>query len=90
MTEGRIKPAKEFLKFRLVMVTKLVMTTSSLGIIIMERKITNISCFPLNSSLAKAKAAKMTTASISMVVITVKTRVLLKYFPRDTVVKACT
>ena len=75
---------------RSVMVTKLVITTSSLGIIIRERKSTNASFFPRNSSLAKAKAASVTTTSIMAVVPRVNTTVFRKYCPRGTVVKAST
>ncbi len=73
---------------RLVMVTKFVMITSSLGIIIRDRNRTKARFFPLNSSLAKAKAASMITSSITAVVISVKIRVLARYFPKGTAVKA--
>ena len=63
---------------RFVIVTKLVMITSSLGIIIRERNSTNSTFFPRKSSLAKAKAASVITASINAVVTTVKIVVLIR------------
>ncbi len=65
-------------RFQLVMVTKFVMTTSSVGIIMSARKKLKSRFLPLKSSRAKAKAAKMITSSISAVVATVKMRVLRK------------
>ena len=70
------------------MVTKFVMITSSLGIIIRERNKVKAIFFPLNSNLAKAKAARVITATIMRVVITVKISVLRRYCPKGTVVKA--
>ena len=61
-----------------VMVAKLVITTSSLGIIIRERKSVKITFFPLNSSRAKAKAAKVMTTTISAVVMTEKITVFTR------------
>ena len=78
VTEGRIKPIKEFRRSMLVMVTKLVMTTSSLGIIIRERNRVNTRSLPGKSSRAKAKAENTVTISITPVVATVKIRVLTK------------
>ena len=52
--EGRISPKKLLRRSRLVMVTKLVMTTSSVGIIIMDRNSPNTRFFPRNRSRAKA------------------------------------
>ena len=69
---------------RLVMVTKLVMTTSSLGIIIRARNNVNIRSLPRKFSRAKAKAASTVTASIRAVVARVKITVLAKYLARGT------
>ena len=62
---------KVFRRSRFVMVTKLVMTTSSAGIIIIERKMVNTRSLPLNCSREKAKAARIVTTSISSVVMMV-------------------
>ena len=70
------------------MVTKLVMTTSSLGIIIRDRNRVKARSRPRKFSRAKAKAASTVTTSIIAVVATVKTMVLRKYPPRGTWVKA--
>ena len=75
---------------RSVTVVKLVMITSSFGIIIRDRNRVNTRFFPRNSSLAKAKADRVITASIMAVVARVKTKVFSRYFPRFTVVKAST
>ena len=71
-----------------VMVTKFVMITNSLGIIIRERNIEKTMTFPLKSNHAKAKAENMTTIIIRPVVITVNIRVFRKYLARGTAVKA--
>ena len=70
------------------MVTKLVMTTSSVGIIIRDRKAVKIRSRPRNRSREKAKAASTVTKSIRAVVITVNTRVFRKYRPKGTWEKA--
>ena len=70
------------------MVTKLVMITSSFGIIIRERNKVKARFFPRNSSLAKAKAERVITTIIMAVVADVKIRVLRRYFPRGTAVNA--
>ena len=88
MTDGRISPRKVFRISRLVIVTKLVMITSSFGIIIRERNKVKARFFPLNSSLAKAKADSVITTIIIEVVATVKISVFSRYFPRGTAVKA--
>ena len=49
-----MRPGKLLRRSRLVMVTKLVMTTSSLGIIIMDKKRANSRFLPRNSRRAKA------------------------------------
>ena len=71
-----------------VIVTKFVITTSSLGSIISERNSVKAMFFPLKFSLAKANAASVITASISAVVTTVNISVLRKYFASGTSVKA--
>ena len=75
-------------RFQSVMVTKFVMTTSSVGIIIRARKKVKSRSFPRNCSRAKAKAASVMTKSMIAVVATVKMRVLRKYFASGTAVKA--
>ena len=75
---------------QLVMVWKLVMTTSSLGIIMRERKRVKRRFFPRNSSRAKANAAGTITSIISAVVAKVKMMVLVKYRASGTRVKAST
>ena len=70
------------------MVTKLVMITSSLGIIISARKHVKAICLPWKFSRAKAKAASVMTASIMAVVAAVKITVFRKYRPSGTAVKA--
>ena len=77
-------------RFRSVMVTKLVMTTSSVGIIIRDRNRANTRSLPLKFSRAKPYAASTVTMSIRPVVTTVKTMVLRKYPPSGTCVKAST
>ena len=72
----------------LVMVTKLVMTTSSLGIIISDKNAVNARSLPRKLSLAKAKAASTVTASMMAVVMTVKRMVFRKYFASGTAWKA--
>ena len=72
------------------MVTKLVMTTSSVGIIIRDRNSANTRSLPLKFSRAKPYAASTVTMSIRPVVMTVKTMVLRKYPPSGTCVKAST
>ena len=72
------------------MVTKLVITTSSVGIIISARKPVNTRFFPRKFSRAKAKAASTVTKSISAVVPKVNRMVLRKYPPRGTAEKAFT
>ena len=72
----------------LVTVTKLVMTTSSAGIIISARKRPKVRSRPGKSSRAKAKAASTVTTSMAPVVTTVKITVLRKYFARGTARKA--
>ena len=66
------------------MVTKFVMTTSSVGIIIKERNRVKIRSRPGNRSREKAKAASTVTTSISPVVTTVKIRVFKKYLASGT------
>ena len=70
------------------MVTKLVITTSSAGIIIRDKKAVKARSFPGKLSLAKAKAASTVTTSIRAVVARVKTTVLTRYRPRGTARKA--
>ena len=86
MTEGRISPVKLFLRSQLVTVAKLVITTSSAGIIIIDKNSVNTRFFPFHSSRAKAYAASVLTATISAVVTTVKSR----YLPSGTAVNADT
>ena len=88
MTDGRIRPAKVLRRLRFVIVTKLVMITSSFGIIISDRKTVNSRSLPRNWSLANAKAASVTTTIMTTVVMTVKTSVFSRYRPSGTVVKA--
>ena len=83
-----MRPTKVLRSPALVMVTKLVMTTSSLGIIISDKNSVNTRSFPRNSSRAKAKAASTVTTSISPVVSSVNTTVLAKYRASGTAVKA--
>ena len=90
MTEGRISPWNVFRIPKLVMVTKFVMITSSLGIIISDRNRRNAIFLPRNSSLANAKAARVITTTMMAVVRTVNTIVFTKYRPRGTDVKAST
>ena len=61
-----------------VMVTKLVMMTSSLGIIISARKHVKANCLPRKFSRAKANAASVMTTSMMAVVATVKITVFRK------------
>ena len=63
---------------RSVIVTKLVIITSSLGIIMSDSSRVKARRLPLNSSRAKAKAARVMTDNISSVVIKVNTSVLVK------------
>ncbi len=63
---------------RLVMVTKFVMITSSLGIIIRDRNRRKAPFRPRNSSLAKAKAARVITTIMTAVVSRVKMTVFTK------------
>ena len=79
---------KVFRSSRLVMVVKLVITTSSFGIIISARNRVNAISRPANRSLANAKAASVMTTSMSAVVPTVNQRVFSRYRPSGTVVKA--
>ena len=60
------------------MVTKLVMMTSSLGIIISARKHVKAICLPRKFSRAKANAASVMTTSMMAVVATVNTSVFRK------------
>ena len=83
-----MSPINVFRILRSVTVTKFVMMTSSLGIIISERNKRNTRFFPRNSSRAKANAARVITTSIRAVVATVKMRVFKKYLPRGTAEKA--
>ena len=55
--------------FRLVIVTKLVIMTSSFGIIIRERKSVKVRFFPVNFRRAKANAASVMTMSMAAVVM---------------------
>ena len=82
------KTKKVFLKSKLLIVTKLVIITNSLGIIINDKNKVNNSFFPLNSNLEKAKEAKIVTATIDNVVMSVNITVLNKYLPKGTAVKA--
>ena len=66
------------------------MTTSSLGIIIKDRKKVKARSLPRKFSRAKAKAASTVTMSMMAVVTTVKMTVLKKYRPRGTARKAST
>ena len=77
-----------FLSPQSVMVTKLVIITSSLGIIISESSSVNAMRLPRNSSRANANAASVITISISAVVTTVKSSVFMKYRASGTAVKA--
>ena len=52
--DGKISPGKVLRRSQLVMVTKLVMTTSSVGIIIIERNSPNKRSLPAKRSRAKA------------------------------------
>ena len=77
--EGRIKPVKwrraepaSSVRPRVFTVTKFVMITSSLGIIIRERNRAKSTFRPRNFSRAKAKAASTMTTIMEAVVITVK------------------
>ena len=88
MTDGSISPRNVFLRLRFVMVTKFVMITSSLGIIISERKTANTMFFPANSRRENAKAAMMMTTSMAAVVTAVKRIVFRKYRPSGTAVNA--
>ena len=83
-----MSPKKVFLKFISVMVTKFVIITSSLGIIISARRSVKARCLPLNSRRAKANAASTITMSIISVVATVNMSVLRRYFKSGTAVKA--
>jgi hypothetical protein len=64
------------------------MITNSFGIIINARNKVNTRFLPLNCSLAKAKAAKMITNSMSPVVTTVNIIVFTKYPANGTAVNA--
>ena len=88
MIEGRISPAKVLRISRFVIVTKLVMITSSLGIIIRERNRVNIRFLPGKDSLAKAKAANVITITMIPVVTIVKNRVFPRYRASGTEVNA--
>ena len=77
-----------FLSPQSVMVTKLVIITSSLGIIISESSSVNAMRLPRNSSRANANAASVITISISVVVTTVKSSVFMKYRASGTAVNA--
>ncbi len=79
---------KVFRSSKLVMVVKLVITTSSFGIIISARNRVNTISRPANCSLAKAKAASVMTTSIRAVVPSVNRSVFNRYLPSGTVVKA--
>ncbi len=70
------------------MVTKFVITTSSLGIIIKAKNRVKAKSFPRNCKRANANAANMVTMSIIAVVTTVNTSVFSKYCARGTAVKA--
>ena len=63
---------------RSVMVTKLVMTTSSLGIIISERNAVKSRSLPGKSRRENANAASTMTTSMSAVVTAVKMTVFMK------------
>ena len=76
--DGRIRPQNVLRRPASVMVTKLVMMTSSLGIIISARKSVKARCLPRKFSRAKAKAASVMTTSIMAVVATVNTSVFRK------------
>ena len=88
MTEGRIRPRKLLRRSILVTVTKFVMTTSSVGIIIKDRNRVKARSLPGKFNRAKAKAARMVTKSIRAVVARVKITVFRKYWPRGTAEKA--
>ena len=77
-----------FLIFQFVIVTKFVMTTSSAGIIMSDRKRVKTRSLPLKSSLAKAKAASTVTTTMIPVVARVNMSVFRKYFASGTAVKA--
>ena len=79
-----------FLRFRLVIVTKLVITTNSFGIIIKAKNKVNTISFPLKSNLAKPNAARIDTIIISAVVNTANIVVFKKYLDSLTVVNAIT
>ena len=70
--------------------TKLVIITSSLGIIISDKNAANAIFLPRKLSRANANAASVTTISISAVVATVKISVFAKYLPSGTAVNAST
>ena len=73
-----MRPVKVLRRPRLVMVTKLVIMTSSLGIIISDRNTTNAAFLPRKFSRAKANAASIVTISIRAVVTSVNISVLVK------------
>ena len=88
VTDGRISPRNVLRSPSSVTVTKLVMMTSSLGIIISDRNAANRMFRPRNSSRAKANAENTMTISISAVVANVKINVFRKYRASGTAVKA--
>ena len=73
-----MRPVKVLRRPQSVMVTKLVMMTSSFGIIISARNRAKTTFFPGKSSRAKANAAKRITTSMRAVVTRVKTSVFRK------------
>ena len=88
MTDGSIRPVNVLRSPRSVIVTKFVITTSSLGSIISARNIVKTMSLPLKFSLAKANAARVITTIMSAVVAIVNITVLRKYLASGTAVKA--